>query len=672
MPRRSDRRQGWWLTWWLVLLVPAWFADAVASEAAVPPAELFYRHQDIESADLSPSGRRLAVATGIGGDRVALAVFDLAELDNPKIVARFNDADVRSFRWVNEERLVFDIIDLGAGGGDQPFGRGLFSIGSEGGELRQLIKLRREFLVERRLAPPRLEANHRLLFVPETKGNDVIVGKFQRSSIGDVTAVLPLRLDVTTYRVRSLAEGSPEGATGWLFDPAGEPRVAMTTREGRTQLHWRAPGQDRWRQLADFPTFEMNFVPRFVDGAGQLFVTTVEGDAGYRVLKRFDFRGGQPESTALVSTPGYDFDGEFITADDDSGRTLGVRVETDAETTVWFDPRLKQIQQAVDARLPGRINRISCRRCDGDDATVLVHSWSDREPGQYWIHRPASGQWLGVGRTRQDVDAARMATLDLHRIRARDGLELPVWVTRPAGDTGKAPRPAVVLVHGGPWVRGVHWRWNDDAQFLASRGYVVIEPEFRGSTGYGTRHFRAGWKQWGRAMQDDVADAVRWAAAKGWVDAGRVCIAGASYGGYATLMGLARDGGLYRCGVAWVGVTDPRLMFGLPWVNDISEEGRLYQLPTLLGDPVADAAALADVAPVELADRIKAPLLLAYGGADTRVPLEHGERMRAALRAAGQDPQWVVYRDEWHGWLKPENRFDFARRMEAFLARHLK
>jgi dipeptidyl aminopeptidase/acylaminoacyl peptidase len=173
-------------------------------------------------------------------------------------------------------------------------------------------------------------------------------------------------------------------------------------------------------------------------------------------------------------------------------------------------------------------------------------------------------------------------------------------------------------------------------------------------------------------MQDDVDDALDWVVGQGWVDAKHVCIAGASYGGYATLMGLIRTPERYRCGVAWAAVTDPRLLFEGFWRSEISEEARLYGLPVLIGDPKEDAAALAAVSPVEQASRIKAPLLLAFGGLDRRVPLEHGTRLRSALRAAGQDPQWVVYDDEGHGWLKPENRVDFARRMEAFLAKYLK
>jgi dipeptidyl aminopeptidase/acylaminoacyl peptidase len=286
------------------------------------------------------------------------------------------------------------------------------------------------------------------------------------------------------------------------------------------------------------------------------------------------------------------------------------------------------------------------------------------------LYRPAEDRWERVAQLRKDIDPAAMGTLDLHRIVARDGLPLPVWVTLPQPKP-TAPAPAVVLVHGGPWMRGVSWSWRAESQFLASRGWVVIEPEFRGSTGFGRRHFEAGWKQWGRAMQDDVADAVEWAITKGLVDRKRVCIAGGSYGGYAALMGLIRDPQLYRCGVAWAAVTDPRLLFRWSFGADLSDEARQFGLPVLIGDPVADAAKLAEVAPVEHAAKITAPLLLVFGGNDRRVPLEHGSRMREALRAAGRDPQYVVYAEEGHGWLRLENQLDFYRRVERFLAEQL-
>jgi dipeptidyl aminopeptidase/acylaminoacyl peptidase len=260
-----------------------------------------------------------------------------------------------------------------------------------------------------------------------------------------------------------------------------------------------------------------------------------------------------------------------------------------------------------------------------------------------------------------------MAERDFVRLPARDGLSIPMHVTKPAG---KGPWPTVVLVHGGPWVRGGSWQWTGESQFLASRGYLVLEPEFRGSRGYGQKHEHAGYKQWGLKMQDDVTDATRWAIDKKLADPQRVCLAGASYGGYATLIGLIREPALYRCGVAWIAVTDINLMYDISW-SDTSEEFKRYGMPVRVGDQVKDAAQLEETSPVKQAHRLKQPLLLAFGAADRRVPLDHGTRFRDAVSKTNTQVEWVVYNNEGHGFSKPENRFDFYERMERFLATHL-
>jgi dipeptidyl aminopeptidase/acylaminoacyl peptidase len=348
---------------------------------------------------------------------------------------------------------------------------------------------------------------------------------------------------------------------------------------------------------------------------------------------------------------------------------LGLGLEVDTATSVWFAPALRELQARADARFPGRVNLISCRPCDKPKA-LLVRSYSDADPGFLALYRPQEDKWQLVGPARPDIDPARMAAQEFHRTRARDGMDLPLWVTRSAA-LAAGPQPAVVLVHGGPFVRGTHWGWDAEAQFLASRGYVVIEPEFRGSEGYGLVHTRAGFKQWGQAMQDDLTDALRYAVAQRWVDPARVCIMGSSYGGYATLMGLVKDPELYRCGVAHAAVSDPRHMFDFHW-NDISSEAKTYSLPITLGDRVADDAVLAAHAPLLHADRIKAPVLLVHGGADRRVPIQNGELMRDALLKLGKPVEWVVYPNEGHGFQHLESKLDFYRRVEAFLARHLK
>jgi dipeptidyl aminopeptidase/acylaminoacyl peptidase len=255
------------------------------------------------------------------------------------------------------------------------------------------------------------------------------------------------------------------------------------------------------------------------------------------------------------------------------------------------------------------------------------------------------------------------------RYGARDGLSIPAYLTLPNGVPPKN-LPMVVLVHGGPSVRGGHWGFNREAQFLASRGYAVLEPDFRGSLGYGRKHEMAGWRQWGLGMQNDVADGARWAIAKGFADPKRICVAGASYGGYATLMGLVNDPDIFRCGVSWVGVTDINLLYSVTW-GDMSEEARKYQLPLWIGDQVQDAAQLAATSPIVQAARIKRPLILAYGGSDSRVPVVHGTKFYSAVKAHNPDVEWIEYVNEGHGWRSMQANVDFWSKVEVFLNKHI-
>jgi acetyl esterase/lipase len=671
----------WVLRWWaLVWLLPglAWCQP----QTPLLPAEVFFRNSDLQDAALSPSGRWLAVKVAGANGRYALGLFDVSGATPPAVLAHFSDIDIGRFHWVTDERLVFDLVDLERGEGDRRYAPGLFSIKRDGTETRQLVQMSRRFVTG--LAGPGrqpLDVLHHLLAVPGDGSDDVIVGEWQLDNWGEPVALVPKRLNVVTGRAVTLGRGMPRYATGWLFDSSGLPRLAVVTREGRRQVLWRAnPADDSaeaWAELDSGDALATPWTPRFLDAQGSLYVTVPAGPQSESVLKRFDFERRQPQPAALVATPGFDFLGEPV-AETAGGRLLGWRVTTDAETTVWLDPRGKALQEEIDGRLPGRVNRLSCRRCGQEGETWLVFSWSDRQPGQFWLWRgqpdavTTPSLWRLVGAVRKGVEPQAMASVSLERFAARDGRGIPLWITLPAGHQADGKAPAVVLVHGGPWVRGGSWRWDGMAQFLASRGYVVLEPEFRGSTGYGAAHFRAGWRQWGRAMQDDLADALAWAADKKLVDGRRACIAGASYGGYATLMGLVRHPDLYRCGAAWVAVAEPGLLFKSSWQNDVSEEARVYRLPRLLADPEADAALLREISPVVQAARIRAPLLLAYGESDRRVPLEHGRRMRSALQDQGQAPEWVVYDGEGHRWQRTETRLDFARRLEQFLARHLR
>ncbi|MBI3349317.1 MAG: S9 family peptidase [Burkholderiales bacterium] len=649
-------------------------AFAQTARATPPPAEVFFKDADIAEAVLSPNGRQLAVTTARGTKRTGLAVFDLAT-GKPMRTAQFSDGDVSQVHWVNDNRLIFGVVDMSDGSG-RPNGQpGLFAVNPDGSQMHQLVRrMGRPVVINGASGNDRLlNWNHRLLRVPAPRVGDaneeVLLAEM---SLDERHTATPLWLNTRTGRTRSPDIAAPRDTVDWVTDSRGELRVAITRREGRIAAFWRGPGREDWQPLFDSPELHTPFGIRAVDDAGQLYVTQAKGQNGETVLSRYDFERRAPEAKPMVVTPGFNFQGAVL--NDGFGAALGVRVVTDGESTVWFHPMLKALQQEADDRFPGRVNRIDCRRCGEPGMTALVRSFSDRDPGQLWVYQalPPEGEksWRPVGRVRDDIKPSEMATVDFHRIQARDGRDLPLWVTKSAQAQG--PLPAVVLVHGGPWVRGNVWGWHAQAQFLASRGYAVIEPEFRGSTGYGQAHFRAGFRQWGQAMQDDVADALRWAQKQG-IASDKACIVGASYGGYSTLMGLVKDPDLYRCGVAWLAVTDLELLLkGSWWVDDdTSGESRKYRLPEMIGDLQKDADMIAANSPVRQAARIKAPLLLAFGEDDRRVPLVHGERMRKALREAGSEPVWVTYPGEGHGFGIVANRIDFAERMAAFLARHL-
>ena len=477
-----------------------------------------------------------------------------------------------------------------------------------------------------------------------------------------------LRLNTRSQQSTLVSRGAPAGAAEWLLDTNDEPTIVVTSREGKIGVHHRPAGATSWQKVSEFdlhsPGFGFTPVQMLADGS-LIVRSRVERDTA--ALYRFDTKSGQLERDPIVSVAGFDFDGVPL-FDEARQKLLGVHVNGDGPSTVWLESGLAEIQKTIDKKLPRTVNRIT-PPARGASNRLLVTTISDVEPPSYWLFNRADDSLTRIARPDPTIDPKQLGQTDFVRFKARDGLDIPMYVTLPQAGARKN-LPAVVLIHGGPWVRGRTWGWESDTQFLASRGYAVLEPEFRGSTGYGFKHFKAGWEQWGLAMQDDVADAARWAIAQGIVDPKRICVAGGSYGGYAALMGLARDPDLFRCGISWVGVTDIELLFTHGW-SDVSESARRFGFGRLIGDPNKNAAVFRSSSPLYNADKIRQPVLLAYGAQDLRVPIDHGRRFREALAKANKDIEWTVYGDEGHGWNKVETRVDFWTRVEKFLQRNL-
>ena len=649
---------------------PAQSPAPATAPATLPPIASFFGSSPFGGAKLSPGARYLAVRGSAPGERDFLMVVDL-RTNSGKIVAKYSNADIGDFRWINDQRLVFNTHEKEAGQGNAQDAPGLYAVDADGGRFVELAdRTGGQQTTGTRTVRKLLPWNTYMLDQDGGQDSDYIYVTQPILDTGyhEVRHVELLRVNTVTGFSQKVSR--PREVRGWMLDHKGEPRLATSYDKNLVTLHYLDPATKAWRDLASYPMFgdgSAAVAPLGFGPDGTLYVEA-RGSKATTAIYTFNFGTGKINPEPVLSAPGYDFDGGLVSNRD---KVLGVRFRTDAASNEWFDGGMKQIQAEVDKLLPITVNLISVP-AQADSPWVLVQAYSDIVPSYFALYNKETKLLNKVGESRPGIQPAQMGRQQFVRYKARDGLEIPALLTLPAG-AKRTKLPLVVLVHGGPYVRGASWGWSPQSQFLASRGYAVLEPEFRGSTGFGVKHFKAGWKQWGLAMQDDIADGVHWAVGKGIVDAKRVCIAGASYGGYATLMGLVKDPDLYKCGINWVGVTDIGLLFNSGWnfTSDASDEWKAYGMPELIGDPVKDAAQLKATSPLQQAARITQPLLLAYGSVDMRVPITHGTKFRDAVTRTNQNVEWVEYPEEGHGWSLEKNRIDFWTRVENFLDRHI-
>ncbi|MBV8666984.1 MAG: S9 family peptidase [Burkholderiaceae bacterium] len=647
-----------------LLCVPLFSANV---SAAPVPIETFFENATMSGATMSPDGHFVAIrlASKANDGRAVLAVLDL-ETMTPKPVASFDGYDVGMFHWVNDKRLVFNLTDLRIPPGDwaNSLAPGLFAVNRDGSDFRRLVA--RDYRYLKLGGDDEQVLPWNTFFAgttAEQDSNDVFVEKVEGYGKHVDTYSELERLNTVTGRIKVL--DIPIYSTKWLVDREGVPRIAQSHRGKMVELRYNDPATGQWRKFAEFEELSDNaFWPLHYAEDGTLYVQSANGKDKTTVY-RYDLAHNALLPEPVAYSENFDI---FPTLILNHGKLLGMRYQLDGEITQWFDADMAALQKEVDVRLQTTTNRLEPPRRP-ETPYIVIEAFSDVQPSIFLLYNRETKKLVKLGSSHPAVDPKQMGHKDIVRYQARDGLIVPAYITMPRGPAGKN-LPMVVLVHGGPFVRGGYWRWNPEAEFLASRGYVVLEPEFRGSEGFGSKHFKAGWKQWGLAMQDDVADGVKWAIAQGIADPKRICIGGASYGGYATLMGLINDPDLYRCGFEWVGVTDIDLMYSVSW-SDFSDSWKQYGMPIIIGDREKDAAQLKATSPIEQAARIKQPLLMAYGGVDERVPKIHGEKFYDSVRKTNSDVEWIVYPEEGHGWKLVEDKVDFWSHVEKFLARNI-
>jgi dipeptidyl aminopeptidase/acylaminoacyl peptidase len=649
---------------WAALAALTACAAQAQSQGPIPVEE-FFKPEAVAEAHLSPSGRQLAVVVPGPDGKHRLIVTDTQTLKS-ELVSSLPQASITNVHWASDKRLVFSVADLQRQWSFYSFPLALYAVDSDGRDFKYLVRHPEDRSRDRTQQPKVQDVFTRFWNATwKQDSDDIFVSRSYWKNNGNLDHVSVTRLN--TRSGREIPVERPGDTQWWAPSVDDNPRMAgIRDKEGKIAVMWLDKATDKWEKVGSYDRYtgEDAFRPVGYVSEDVLYVVRRGPGMDTTALYTFDPHKKEFSQSPVVSAKGFDISPTLIRS---GNKIIGARYTSDAVGTVWFDPEMKKIQARIDALLPATINVIDVP-LRAEVPTMVVHAFSDREPGQYFLYDSAKSQLAPIGHSRPGIPAARMAPRDLVRIKARDGLEMPVWTTIPT-DGKSGARPAVVLVHGGPWWRET-WEWIAEGQFLASRGYVVIEPEFRGSLGYGFKHFQAGWKQWGLKMQDDVADATRWAIDKGIVDPKRICIAGASYGGYATLMGLVSNPELFKCGFQWVGVSDIDLMYTAEWGN-FSDEFKDYGMPVLIGDRVQDAAQLKATSPIQQAARIKQPLLMGYGDRDRQVPIEHGKKFLEAVSKTNSDVEFVTYDGEYHGWRELKTNVDFWTRVEKFLARNI-
>lgn len=649
-------------------------AEVPTLKASAIPLETFMRRPEFNDMSLSPNGDFLAAISPFKG-RGNLVVINLAERSR-RLLSSFETTDVANFYWVNNKRICMRVSDGQDVTGNFSY-RGTFCINIDGSEFSDFTR------IDKRSST---DTGRVVLFQPVRAvggdSNDYIVAMAARSR----TSLDLYRFNTLNGRYQLLTFNSPGDVTRWVLDRNQVPRAAVTRepRQGnetftRLGLWYRDSADGKWEKLYESRETWGVTVGDSMDPIGfdfdhqTMFVTSNIGRDKKAIFK-YD-----PKTKKLgdlvFEHPLIDIEGGLLFSNEKK-KLVGIRYSAEMPTTQWFDPELENLQKQLDATLKGNVNNIGV--VEEKSRRLLLLSASTTDAGRYYLFNNEDKSLEPLVNRRDWLPPSSMSERRFIKYKARDGMEIPAWVTIPKNSSGKN-LPLVMHIHGGPQVRnyyGIQWQGRTPhAQFLASRGYVVLEPEPRGSTGFGRKHYESSYKQWGLTMQDDLTDGALHLVKEGIVDKSRMCLFGGSYGGYASLQGVVREPDLFKCTAPYVAVTDLGLLQTVQH-SDIAERGDKSletEFTVAVGDNARDAAQFQKTSPARNVDKINVPVLLAMGSDDRRVPIIHANDFVKSMQQAGRGNlvDYVVYNGEGHGFNKDENVLDHMRRLEKFLAKHI-
>lgn len=629
--RASVRRMAAEIGLLLGLLALAGLASA--EPAPLIPLEDFFRNPDMVAHQLSPDGKHIAFLKP-WESRLNVHVQETGS-DTIVRVTEAKQRDIVGFAWASDDRLVY-IQDTG---GDENWRA--YAVGADGSNPKDLTPF------------PGVQVQ--IVDALDDDDDHMLISMNKRDArIFDV-----YRISIVTGEMEMIAE-NPGNISSWITDHAGRLRVAVTADGVNTSLLYRKAEADTFRTLLT-TSFKDALQPLFFTFDDQQLYVSSNLDRDKQAIYRFD-----PETAKSVELiyEHPEVDVETLLRSKHRKVITGVSFNAERRGYHFFDKERAELQKLLESKLPGY--DVGVASMSDDETKVLAVSYSDRSYGTYWFLDRSTGEFKKIADISPWIDESKMAAMQPVTYRSRDGLKIPAHLTLPVGVEPKN-LPVIVLPHGGPWWRD-SWGFNPEVQFLANRGYAVLQPNFRGSTGHGKAFWQASFKEWGKKMQDDITDGAKWLIAEGIADPKRIGIYGASYGGYATLAGLAFTPDLYACGVSYVGVSN--MFTFLESFPPYWELGRkmIYEM---VGDPEKDKDLLTAASPFFHADKIRAPLLVAQGANDPRVKKAESDQIVEALRGRGIDVPYIVKDNEGHGFLLEENRFEVYRAMEGFFAKHL-
>lgn len=653
------------------------FAGASAAQTPAPappppvaplPIESFSKHDEYGEIKISPDGKALALAMGKYG-RTIVAFYDLESKKTSGGVRTQDGFEIDEFHWVSPTRLIYTIAQRYPGR-VQPTPTGeIFAINRDGRRHVPLYGYRADELSTGTHVVGRKPsyASTELISSLQHDDKEILLAEYPwRTAVNgwyDDPDAKPniIRLDTYTGRKRSLGVAPLAGA--WLLaDRNDEVRFALgRNQQLKLAVSWMPQAGGTWKAFKMTGFREESLRPRkfSTDNRSILFTGVHEGES-LTGLYRLDLQTRAVERLHAFENA----DITDLVTDFTGGEIVGVRGYAERPVFHWLAPenRTAKLYRGLQRAFPGDNVDITSATDDGRLAVVFVSS--DVNPGDYYLFDTTTKKADYLRGMRSWIDPRSMRPMQPIELAARDGTKLHGYVTRPVGE---GPAPMVVLPHGGPhWVRDI-WAYDPEVQLLASRGYAVLQVNFRGSGGYGVDFERSGYRNWGTTMQDDLTDATRWAIDAGIAHRDRICIYGASYGGYAALMGAAREPKLYRCAIGYAGIYDLELMLSTADLPE-SKAGRAY-LEDVLGHDLADLRARS---PVHNAQRIEVDVLLIHGKEDSRVDYSQAKSMKAALEKNGKYVEWLALGGEGHGIYDEETRRKVYTRILKFLDTHLK